>query len=54
MRKRKKLKKRKEPVNYEGRRYKDYLESVSYTHLNVSIFTIKSDKYFCQQLEIYY
>ena len=28
MRKRKKLKKRKEPVNYEGRRYKDYLEFV--------------------------
>ena len=28
MRKRKKLKKRKEPVNYEGRRYNDYLEFV--------------------------
>lgn len=28
MRKRKNLKKRKEPVNYEGRRYKDYLEFV--------------------------
>ncbi len=28
MRKRKKLKKRKEPVNYEGRRYKDYLEFI--------------------------
>ena len=28
MRKRKKLKKRKEPVNYEGRRYKDYLDFV--------------------------
>ena len=28
MRKRRKLKKRKEPVNYEGRRYKDYLEFV--------------------------
>lgn len=28
MRKRKKLKKHKEPVNYEGRRYKDYLEFV--------------------------
>lgn len=28
MKKRKKLKKRKEPVNYEGRRYKDYLEFV--------------------------
>lgn len=28
MRKRKKLKKRKEPVNYEGRRYKDYLKFV--------------------------
>ena len=28
MRKRKKLKKRKEPANYEGRKYKDYLEFV--------------------------
>lgn len=28
MRKRKKLKKRKEPVNYDGRRYKDYLEFI--------------------------
>ena len=28
MRKRKKLKKRKEPVNYEGRRYKDYSEFI--------------------------
>ena len=28
MKKRKKLKKRKEPVNYEGRRYKDYVEYI--------------------------
>ena len=28
MKKRKKLKKRKEPVNYEGRRYKDYLQFI--------------------------
>ncbi len=28
MRKRKKLKKRKEPINYEGRKYKDYLEFI--------------------------
>jgi len=28
MRKRKKLKKRKDPVNYEGRKYKDYLEFI--------------------------
>ena len=40
MRKRKKLKKRKEPVNYEGRRYKDYLEFVKE---NPSIPTTQMD-----------
>lgn len=40
MRKRKQLKKRKEPVNYEGRRYKDYLEFI---HNNKTIPTTQMD-----------
>lgn len=46
MRKRKKLKKRKEPVNYEGRRYKDYLEFVKE---NPIIPTTQMDTVYNQQ-----
>lgn len=46
MRKRKKLKKRKEPVNYEGRRYKDYLEFVKE---NPSIPTTQMDTVYNHQ-----
>ena len=46
MRKRKKLKKRKEPVNYEGRRYKDYLEFVE---KNPTIPTTQMDTVYNQQ-----
>ena len=46
MRKRKKLKKRKEPVNYEGRRYKDYLEFVE---KNPTISTTQMDTVYNQQ-----
>lgn len=46
MRKRKKLKKRKEPVNYEGRRYKDYLEFVE---KNPSIPTTQMDTVYNHQ-----
>ena len=46
MRKRKKLKKRKEPVNYEGRRYKDYLEFVKE---NPTIPTTQMDTVYNQQ-----
>lgn len=46
MRKRKKLKKRKEPVNYEGRRYKDYLEFVKE---NPIISTTQMDTVYNQQ-----
>lgn len=40
MRKRKKLKKRKEPVNYEGRRYKDYLQ---FMEDNPTVITTEMD-----------
>lgn len=46
MRKRKKLKKRKEPVNYEGRRYKDYLKFVE---KNPTIPTTQMDTVYNQQ-----
>ena len=46
MRKRKKLKKRKESVNYEGRRYKDYLEFVKE---NPSIPTTQMDTVYNHQ-----
>ena len=46
MRKIKKLKKRKEPVNYEGRRYKDYLEFVKE---NPIIPTTQMDTVYNQQ-----
>lgn len=46
MRKRKKLKKRKEPVNYEWRRYKDYLEFVKE---NPIIPTTQMDTVYNQQ-----
>ncbi|MFR2787270.1 MAG: IS30 family transposase [Clostridia bacterium] len=46
MRKRKKLKKRKEPVNYEGRKYKDYLEFVKE---NPIIPTTQMDTVYNQQ-----
>ena len=46
MRQRKKLKKRKEPVNYEGRRYKDYLEFVE---KNPTIPTTQMDTVYNQQ-----
>lgn len=46
MKKRKKLKKRKEPVNYEGRRYKDYLEFVKE---NPIIPTTQMDTVYNQQ-----
>ena len=46
MKKRKKLKKRKEPVNYEGRRYKDYLEFVKN---NPTIITTEMDTVYNQQ-----
>ena len=46
IRQRKKLKKRKEPVNYEGRRYKDYLEFVE---KNPTIPTTQMDTVYNQQ-----
>lgn len=46
MRKRKKLKKRKEPVNYEGRKYNDYLEFVE---KNPTILTTQMDTVYNQQ-----
>lgn len=46
MKERKKLKKRKEPVNYEGRRYKDYLEFVE---KNPTIPTTQMDTLYNQQ-----
>lgn len=46
MRKRKNLKKRKEPVNYEGRRYKDYLDFVE---KNPTIQTTQMDTVYNQQ-----
>ena len=46
MRKRKKLKRRKEPVKYEGRRYKDYLEFVKE---NPSIPTTQMDTVYNHQ-----
>lgn len=46
MKKRKNLKKRKEPVNYEGRRYKDYLEFVKN---NPTIPTTQMDTVYNQQ-----
>lgn len=46
MRKRKKLKKRKEAINYEGRRYKDYLEFVKE---NPTIPTTQMDTVYNQQ-----
>lgn len=46
----KKLKKRKEPVNYEGRRYKDYLEFVE---KNPTIPTTQMDTLYNQQDEPY-
>lgn len=46
MRKRKNLKKRKEPVNYEGRRYKDYLDFVK---KNPTIQTTQMDTVYNQQ-----
>ena len=46
MRKRKKLKKRKDPVNYEGRRYKDYLDFVEN---NPTISTTQMDTVYNHQ-----
>ena len=46
MRKRKKLKKRKEPVNYEGRKYKYYLEFIQ---KNPTIPTTQMDTVYNQQ-----
>lgn len=46
MRKRKKLKKRKEPVNYEGRKYKDYLEFIQN---NPTLSTTQMDTVYNQQ-----
>ena len=46
MRKRKKLKSRKEPVNYDGRRYKDYLQFVSD---NPNVITTEMDTVYNQQ-----
>lgn len=46
MKERKKLKKRKEPVNYEGRRYSDYLEFVE---KNPTIPTTQMDTLYNQQ-----
>lgn len=46
MRQRKKLKKRKEPVNYDGRRYKDYLEFIED---NPTIPTTQMDTVYNQQ-----
>ena len=46
MKKRKKLKKRKEPVNYEGRRYKDYLQFISD---NPSTITVEMDTVYNNQ-----
>lgn len=46
MKKRKRLKKRKEPVNYEGRRYKDYLEFIKN---NPTIITTEMDTVYNQQ-----
>lgn len=46
MKKRKNLKKRKEPVNYEGRRYKDYLEFIEN---NPTIPTTQMDTVYNQQ-----
>lgn len=46
MKKRKKLKKRKEPVNYDGRRYKDYLEFIK---SNPNIQTTQMDTVYNNQ-----
>lgn len=46
MKERKKLKKRKEPVNYEGRKYKDYLDFVT---KNPTIPTTQMDTLYNQQ-----
>lgn len=46
MKKRKCLKKRKEPVNYDGRRYKDYLEFIEN---NSTIPTTQMDTVYNQQ-----
>ena len=46
MKERKKLKKRKEPVNYEGRRYKDYLDFVT---KNPTVPTTQMDTLYNQQ-----
>lgn len=46
MKKRKKLKKRKEPVNYEGRRYKDYL---AFKQENPKLITTEMDTVYNQQ-----
>lgn len=46
MRKRKKLKKRKEPVNYEGRKYKDYL---AFIQNNPTVSTTQMDTVYNQQ-----
>lgn len=46
MRKRKNLKKRKEPVNYDGRRYNDYLE---FAEKNPAILTTQMDTVYNQQ-----
>lgn len=46
MKKRKKLKKRKEPVNYDGRRYKDYLKFIEE---NPTIPTTQMDTVYNQQ-----
>ena len=46
IRKRKKLKKRKEPVNYEGRRYKDYL---AFVQSNSTVSTTQMDTVYNHQ-----
>ncbi len=46
MKKRKKLKKRKEPVNYEGRRYKDYIQFVKD---NPNVLTTEMDTVYNHQ-----
>lgn len=46
MKKRKKLKKRKEPVNYEGRRYKDYIQFVQD---NPNVLTTEMDTVYNHQ-----
>lgn len=56
MRKRKNLKKRKGPVNYEGRRYRDYLEFVkrkSYYSNNSNGYSLQSSRW-CIYSNIYF